>query len=196
MSCTETGSYHFAFQDSGLSDFQTLLTYKILNNVNVAVIRQVKWKPDHFWLPSVAQKRRVPSRCSLMWTQLEAVSGEETASIYCRTRTIWTLNMFSHLELKLPLLYYEFQTYFRVFFSTLFWVVLLIDSKFHNERGWGWSVACMWPVIMVEEKQRVLVRLLQALRYSVTSAFKNETLVSSPLRVIGENKLIKISSDS
>ena len=54
----------------------------------------------------------------------------------------------------------------------------------------------MWPVIMVEEKQRVLVRLLQALRYSVTSAFKNETLVSSPLRVIGENKLIKIASDS
>ena len=83
---------------------------------------------------------------------------------------------------------------FQSFFSTLFWVVLLIDSKFHNERGW--SVACMWPVIMVEEKQRVLVRLLQALRYSVTSAFKNETLVSSPLRVIGENKLIKIASDS
>ena len=120
VSCTETGSYHFAFQDSGLSDFQTLLTYKIRNNVNVAVIRQVKWKPDHFWLPSVAQKRRVPSRCSLMWTQLEAVSGEETASIYCRIRTIWTLNMFSHLELKLPLLYLEFQTYFRAFYRHFF----------------------------------------------------------------------------
>ena len=60
---TETGSSHFAFQDSGLSKiFKVIVstTYKILNNLNVVVIRQVIWKPAHSRFTSVAHKRRVP----------------------------------------------------------------------------------------------------------------------------------------
>ena len=84
---TETGSEYFACQDNGLSQITKLFVStrekKILNKMKFNV---VLWRPVHFWLLSVVQKR----------CMLELPNSLTQRLCWCHTLAYWQLNSCFH----------------------------------------------------------------------------------------------------